>query len=181
MQPEPKSETSNEELPSGVAVQGEAAVRDEVAPKKRGWLTVGLLVAAAGAIAALVLTNFKDSTVYAKGIDQVVAEKGKWAGRNLRVEGTMVRGSLKFQEKPCLWEFDATRNGTTMHIRYPGCIKPDNLADRPEMPDVGVTVEGKLASNGEFNATNVLTKCPSKYDMKKPTASQLGGGRAAVN
>lgn len=178
MDTEHKSEVA-EEIPSGVAVAPEVA--EEAAPKRRGWLTVGLLVAAAGAIAALVLTNFKDSTVYAKGVDQVLAEKGKWTGRNLRVEGTMVRGSLKFQEKPCLWEFDATRNGATVHVKYPGCIKPDNLADRPDMPDVGVTVEGKLATNGEFEATNILTKCPSKYDMKKGSAPQDGKAAAAVN
>lgn len=180
MQPESKSTSGGEDLPSGVAVPPEP--KDEAAPKRRsGLLTVGLLLTAAAAIAGLVLTNFKDSTVYAKGIDQVVAEKGKWAGRNLRVEGTMVRGSLKFQEKPCLWEFDATRNGATLHVKFAGCIKPDNLADRPDMPDVGVTVEGKLAGNGEFAASNILTKCPSKYDMKPPSGAAQDKSRSAVN
>jgi len=34
--------------------------------------------------------------------------------------------------------------------------------------DVGVTVEGKLAAGGGgFDATQVLAKCPSKYEMKE--------------
>ena len=34
------------------------------------------------------------------------------------------------------------------------------------MPEVGVTAEGKLLATGEFQASNVLAKCPSKYEMK---------------
>ncbi len=130
----------------------------------RPWLLPALLTGAAVAIAALVMLNFKDSTVYAKGVDQLLAERGKWLGRNVRVEGTLVRGTLKFQEKPCEYQFDATRGGQTIHVRYASCIKPDTLRD--DMPDVGVTAEGKLLASGEFDATNVLAKCPSKYEMK---------------
>jgi len=129
----------------------------------------------AAAIAALVLTNFNDSTVYAKGVEQLIAEKGRWVGRNVRVEGILVRGTLKFREKPCEYEFDATRGGKTIHVRYPSCIKPDTLRD--DMPEVGVTAEGKLLVSGEFHATNVLAKCPSKYEMKDK--AQKGYGPAA--
>ena len=129
---------------------------------KKNLLTVGLLIGAAAAIAALVLTNFKDSTVYAKGVDQLLADKDKWVGRSVRVEGTLVRGTLKFREKPCEYEFDATRGPAKVHVRFASCVKPDTLRD--DMPDVGVTAEGRLLASGEFAATNVLAKCPSKYD-----------------
>lgn len=131
---------------------------------KKNLLTVGLLIGAASAIAALVLTNFKDSTVYAKGVDQLLADKAHWVGRSVRVEGTLVRGTLKFREKPCEYEMDVKRGEAQMHLRFASCVKPDTLRD--DMPDVGVTAEGRLAENGEFVASNVLAKCPSKYDMK---------------
>src|SRR2546426_544064 len=99
---------------------------------KNSWTTVAALIGATVAISVLVMMNFKDSTVYAKGIDQLVAEKSKWVGRNVRAEGTLVRGTLKFQEKPCLYEFDATKGGQTVHVRFPSCIKPDTLRD--DMP-----------------------------------------------
>jgi cytochrome c-type biogenesis protein CcmE len=132
--------------------------------KGSGILIAGLLVLAAGGISAMVLTNFKESSVYARGIDQLIGEKDKWVGRSVRIEGILVKGSLKFQEKPCEYQFDATKGGQTLHIRYPSCIKPDTLRD--DMPEVGVTAEGKLLATGEFQASNVLAKCPSKYEMK---------------
>ncbi len=142
----------------------------------RGFAIVFALVLGAGGIAGLVLTNFKDATVYAKGVDQLQAEKDKWVGRSVRVEGILVRGTLKFQEKPCEYNFEAEKGGKTIHIRYPSCIKPDTLRD--DMPEVGVTAEGKLQANGEFLASNVLAKCPSKYEMKdKP--KQPGPGMSA--
>lgn len=130
----------------------------------KGWVLPLILVAAAGGIVALVMMSFKDSTVYSKGVEQVVAEKQKWVGKRVRVEGVLVRGTLQFQEKPCVYRFDATRGGQTLHIRYPSCIKPDTLRD--DMPEVGVTAEGTLTASGDFEATNVLAKCPSKYEMK---------------
>lgn len=147
---------------------------EQVKKVNYGGLTlVVLLMCVAAGIVGLVLTNFKDATVYAKGVDQLVADKGKWVGRAVRVEGVLVRGTLKFQEKPCEYTFDATKGGQTVHIRYPSCIKPDTLRD--DMPEVGVTAEGKLQTNGEFLASNVLAKCPSKYEMKDK-AKQPGGG-----
>lgn len=140
----------------------------------RGVAVVLALVLGAGGIAALVLTNFKDSTVYAKGVDQLMAEKERWVGRAVRVEGTLVKGTLKFREKPCEYEFDATKGGQTVHVRYASCVKPDTLRD--DMPDVGVTAEGKLLATGEFQATNVLAKCPSKYDMKPQAEPGASGG-----
>lgn len=143
----------------------------------RGFVIVGALILGAGGIAGLVLTNFKDATVYAKGVDQLQAEKDKWVGRSVRVEGVLVRGTLKFQEKPCEYNFDAEKGGKTIHIRYPSCIKPDTLRD--DMPEVGVTAEGKLQANGEFLASNVLAKCPSKYEMKDKAKQPGAGGMAA--
>lgn len=146
---------------------------------RKGLIIVGALIAGAATIVGLVLTNFKDATVYAKGVDQLLAEKDRWVGRSVRVEGTLVQGTMKFQEKPCEYQFDAIKGGAVIHIRYPSCIKPDTLRD--DMPDVGVTAEGKLLANGEFQASNVLAKCPSKYDMKNgPKSPMVPGAPAAA-
>jgi cytochrome c-type biogenesis protein CcmE len=131
--------------------------------KKLTMLSV--LLAAAGGIVALVLTSFGDATVYSKGVDQLLSEKSRWVGRNVRVEGTLVKGTLVFREKPCEYRFDVTRASALLHVRYPSCTKPDTLRD--DMPEVGVTAEGKLQPEGDFLATNVLAKCPSKYEMKE--------------
>jgi cytochrome c-type biogenesis protein CcmE len=154
----------------------------QTAEGKRTWVLPLVLVVVAGGIAALVLTSFKNATVYSKGIDQVLSEKQKWVGKKVRVEGLLVQGTLKFQEKPCEYQFDATRAGQTMHVRYKSCIKPDTLRD--DMPEVGVTAEGTLQQNGDFEASNVLAKCPSKYEMKdkpKGPANGNAGSPAVMN
>jgi cytochrome c-type biogenesis protein CcmE len=37
--------------------------------------------------------------------------------------------------------------------------------------DVAVTVEGELRSDDSLEASQVLAKCPSKYEMKQKAAS----------
>ncbi len=52
------------------------------------------------------------------------------------------------------------------------------------MPDieVGVTVEGELQANDTFEASSVLAKCPSKYEMqeRKQKGEQIPHGPLAV-
>jgi cytochrome c-type biogenesis protein CcmE len=51
---------------------------------------------------------------------------------------------------------------------------PDTFKDMPGM-DVEVQAEGKLADDGKtFVSTNIVAKCPSKYEMKqKSMAGEL--------
>ncbi len=145
------------------------AVPTPASPKKKG--NVGLLVGLVligGAVLALVL-SFKDAAVYAKSVDQVAAERDKLAGRALRVEGNLVKGSLVHQEQPCEYRFRLEEKGQQLPVRYGNCVVPDTFRDVPGV-DVRVTVEGKLTADGGFDATLVMAKCPSKYEMKDRAA-----------
>jgi cytochrome c-type biogenesis protein CcmE len=137
--------------------------------KRRGNVALlAVLLCMAGGIVALVMTSFKDAAVYAKNVDQVAGAHPELAGRNLRVEGNLVHGSLKFADKPCEYRFKIKGKDNEMSVRYPQCVVPDTFRDVAGM-DVGVTVEGKLTAGmgGAFEATQVLAKCPSKYEMKQ--------------
>jgi cytochrome c-type biogenesis protein CcmE len=139
-------------------------------PARRGNLVLLLvLLVMAGGIVALVMTSFNDAAVYAKNVDQVQAEHAKLLGRRLRVEGNLVPGSLAFRDQPCEYRFVMKgKEGTELPVRYAQCVVPDTFRDVPGM-EVGVTVEGKLVAGGGggFEATQVLAKCPSKYEMKE--------------
>lgn len=138
--------------------------KPEVAPKKGNpLLLVGLALIAV--VVAGVVLSFKDAAVYAKTVDQLVAEKQKLAGRAVRAEGNLVKGSLVHQESPCEYRFRLVEKGAEIPVRYAGCVVPDTFRDMPGM-DVRVTVEGKLKDDGSFEATQVMAKCPSKYEMK---------------
>ena len=152
-------------------------------------VAVGLAVAA-GAVATLVLTGMQDKAIYSKPVDELLAQKAKFIGRPVRAEGNLVHGSLTKRDQPCEYRFTLVKNSVELPVRFAQCIVPDTFRDIPDI-DVGVTVEGELQRDDSFEATSVLAKCPSKYEMKErkqrgeemphgplATGGVLGGPRA---
>src|SRR5262245_30705405 len=157
-------------IAGGPAVgDGRGAAGAAVSPGKGNVRLLVVLLVMAGGIVALVMTSFKDAAVYSKNVDQVIAEGRSLGGRALRVEGNLVHGSLTRRDQPCEYRFTIKGKDAQLPVNYAKCIVPDTFRDVPGM-DVGVTVEGKLSSSGQFEATQVLAKCPSKYEMKEKQA-----------
>jgi cytochrome c-type biogenesis protein CcmE len=120
----------------------------------------------AATIAALVLTGMQDKAIYSKPVDELLANRAKFFGRPVRAEGNLVHGSLTKREQPCEYRFTLTKNAAELPVRFAQCVVPDTFRDVPDV-DVGVTVEGELTRDGAFEATSVLAKCPSKYEMQQ--------------
>ncbi len=154
--PTPSRDTPAEAI---LAVQHRSEVRS-----RRGLYTVVSLVMLAVAIAGLVLTGMKDNAIYSKPVDELLAQRAKFAGRPVRAEGNLVHGTLAKRESPCEYRFIISKNGVEVPVRFAQCVVPDTFRDVPGM-DVGVTVEGELRADDTFEATSVLAKCPSKYEM----------------
>jgi cytochrome c-type biogenesis protein CcmE len=134
--------------------------------------SLGLLVALlamGGGILTLVFTSFEDAAIYSKGVDELVKERDRLAARNVRVEGTLVKGTLTRRDQPCEYRFRITKNGAELPVHYAQCVVPDTFRDMPGM-DVAVTAEGKLSPAGHFEANHIMAKCPSKYEMKERKA-----------
>jgi cytochrome c-type biogenesis protein CcmE len=161
----------------GTAQSADAAAQDppaSVVPKsapasgrgRRSWgLLVGL-IAMGVAILAIVFTGIDNAAVYSKGVDQLLQEKDRFTNRNVRVVGTLVRGSLMRRNEPCEYRFQIHKAQSSLNVRYPQCVIPDTFRDVPNV-DVEVTAEGKLQQDGIFVARHIMAKCPSKYDMKQ--------------
>lgn len=170
-----ESTNENEEAPTserGVEVprrRDRDEEEEEGAARKRLLLVVPLLMAAA-AIVALVLVGMQDKGIYSKPVDELVQQKAKFVGKSVRAEGLLVHGSLKKQESPCEYNFRIEKNGTELPVRFAKCVVPDTFRDVPGT-DVGVTVEGELRSDDMLEASAVLAKCPSKYEMKQKAAN----------
>lgn len=139
------------------------------APKRARWvgpaIAVGLAMGAA-AIATLVLTGMQDKAIYSKPVNELLAQKAKFLGRPVRAEGNLVHGTLVKRDLPCEYRFSIAKGGTELPVRFAQCVVPDTFRDVPNL-DVGVTVEGELRDDNSFEATSVLAKCPSKYDMEQ--------------
>lgn len=145
---------------------------DNGEPERKRWMgaaiAIGLAMGAAG-ISALVLLGMQDKAIYSKPVDELLAQKTKFVGRPVRAEGTLVHSTLVKRDSPCEYRFSIAKNGVELPVRFAQCVVPDTFRDVPDM-DVGVTVEGELQANDTFEATSVLAKCPSKYEMKDRAA-----------
>jgi cytochrome c-type biogenesis protein CcmE len=113
-----------------------------------------------------------DAFVYCKLVSEVMAQPGEYAGRQLRVEGELEQGSVRFREKPCEWRFVLGSSGQQMPVRFPQCVVPDTFRDGQGL---SVTVQGTLQDEGWFLANQVIPRCPSKYEMEQQ--QQVGVGK----
>jgi cytochrome c-type biogenesis protein CcmE len=109
-------------------------------------------------------TTATDAFVYSKLVNEVMTNPREFQGRELRVEGELKQGSVKFREQPCEWRFTLQKDGKEMPVEYAQCVVPDTFRDGM---GISVTVQGKLADNGAFQAKQVVAKCPSKYEMNE--------------
>jgi cytochrome c-type biogenesis protein CcmE len=112
----------------------------------------------------LVGSSASDAFVYSKLVDEVMTKPEQFAGRELRVEGQLKVGSIKFREDPCEWRFVIEKAGHEMPVEFPQCVVPDTFRDGM---GISVTVQGKLTGAGGFLANQVVPRCPSKYEMQQ--------------
>lgn len=142
----------------------------QVQVEERGGLSagvkIGIIVALLGAVVALLLvgSSASDAFVYSKLVDEVMTHPDTFRGRELRVEGQLKPGSIKFREEPCEWRFVIEKAGKELPVQFPQCVVPDTFRDGM---GISVTVQGKLDGQGGFSANQVIPRCPSKYEMEQ--------------
>ena len=136
---------------------------------KRSLGLLASLLVMGGGILTLVLVSFDDAAVYSRQVHQLVQEKSKLLGRSVRVEGTLVQGTLTRRDQPCEYRFSIQTNGVSVPVHYPQCIVPDTFQD---VAGINVTVEGQLQKAGHFEATHIMAKCPSKYEERAKKGEQ---------
>jgi cytochrome c-type biogenesis protein CcmE len=135
-----------------------------------GWAKMAAVFVVLTASVAWLLagSGASDAFVYSKLVHEVVEDPDAFQGRELRVEGDLRKGSVRFREDPCEWRFVLVKQDREMPVRFPQCVVPDTFRD-----DFGisVTVQGMLESDGTFLANQVVPRCPSKYEMQEKLES----------
>ena len=115
--------------------------------------------AVVAAMAFLMISGFNNETmVYYSTVKELKAKGPGGSEQGYRVSGIAVTGSLQRIPQKNQVQFDIEEEGETLHIVYNG-ILPDTFREGSE-----VLAEGKYGSDGNFYATNVFTKCASKYN-----------------
>jgi len=150
--------------PAQAFTRAPGAVATGANPPRQIGLLIGLIVIG-GAILLVVFSGFKQAAVYSKGVDELLREKSRFESRTVRVLGTLVSGTLARRSEPCEYRFNLQKNDASMTVYYPQCVVPDTFRDVSGVK-VEVTAEGQLQKDGTFRATQIMAKCPSKYEMQ---------------
>jgi cytochrome c-type biogenesis protein CcmE len=166
---------------SSGSVQARTASADESRPVtaeasapqgKMRWGLLTALLVLMGGILTLVFTGGQDAVAYSYRVDEIKAQAGQLGERLVRVQGSLVAGSLVRRDSPCEYRFMMRtlheKTGEALEVRYPLCIVPDTFRDKE---GVEVTAEGRLAAGGHLQASKIFAKCPSKYD---PSTHEMG-------
>lgn len=111
------------------------------------------------AVAFLGYRGFGSALTYYYEVGELKAQGSPVYEKSLRVGGEVapgidreVDGSLRFTI------IDIRDGSTTLPVVYRGTAVPDTFAEGRH-----VIVEGKYTSAGVFEASSILTQCPSKY------------------
>lgn len=154
--------------------EGEAsALAPEPRAKRRaprwGFIIAGLAIIAA--VIYLVVANTGTSAEYYMTIHEL-RDCSSCAGQSVRVAGFVSKDGVTKLDANQAISFHITDSTITdsalaMPVMYRGIV-PDTVKAGTQ-----VVVEGHL-SNGVFQATTLLAKCPSKFQAATPGASTTG-------
>jgi cytochrome c-type biogenesis protein CcmE len=120
---------------------------------------IGVTVIVLAIIAVIVLGTGKSDASYSKSVDQVLQDK-TLVGKRVRVSGSVVPGSWNKSSNPMLFSIKAEKGseGGVIKVSYKGSA-PNTFGD-----GVVAIVTGTLQPGGTIESSDMITKCPSKYE-----------------
>jgi cytochrome c-type biogenesis protein CcmE len=121
------------------------------------YVFVAVLVVAIGFLAYDSVSNYLDPYTT---VSQIVDGGTQYQGENLQIMGTVVPGTLS-RAGDGVVRFDIGEKTAILHVTYSG-TSVQNLGENTD-----VVVSG-VVSSGSVEASQILVKCPSKYE---PTGS----------
>jgi cytochrome c-type biogenesis protein CcmE len=120
------------------------------------------------AVLGLVFGTNVTRPIYSFGVADFLT-RPRWDER-VRVQGTLVHGTLCKVEEPCEYRFALSDRGQSLTVSYESCVVPDTFRDVPGL-DLRVTVEGERCQGcHDFEAAVVMAQCPAKYQLNASAA-----------
>jgi cytochrome c-type biogenesis protein CcmE len=134
---------------------------------------IGIGLVLAGAVFVMVKLDTGEGVLEYLYVDQVVAKMEEnpthFAGRTIKVHGTVVEGSVKKKGTTGDYLFKVEHAGQRIDVHFTN-IPPDTFQEGGEVVLVGsFDASGKVFESEDMNA-----KCPSKYEneVKAPTVAE---------
>ncbi len=171
---------SDDQARSGLAEAtggGDARQTTEVPPDRRSGqaarlvLGIVLSVLVVGGGLAFLAVDSLESAQYYRTLAELSANAPELVGESFRVAGVVEPGSLRTDPGPPQeHRFVITEEGHRLAVRYRRPL-PDAFTDKQE-----VVVEGTLEAPGRVDPSQVLARCPSKYEAHRTPESLSGQG-----
>jgi len=127
------------------------------------WVLVGLVVVVGIGLAAISMVG--GSVLYYKTPTEVIAQHST---DPVRLAGQLVTTSVNTDASGAT-SFQITDGTSTVPVVYRGGAT--TALTTASKPGTQMVAEGTLSANGTFEATNLLAKCPSKFQTAKVATS----------
>ena len=153
------------------------------------FLVGGLLIAAA--IVYLIISSTQANAQYFLTIEELQNRKAEMTAKDVRISGAVIGDSISYDSQSLTLKFSVAnipgdnavidargglaavlksavedKSQARMNVVYKG-VKPDLLKNEAQ-----AIMTGKLDADGNFTATELLLKCPTKYEEAVPQQAQ---------
>jgi len=123
--------------------------------RKRYFIGGGILLAA---VVYLLFLSFGSSVSYYVTVSEFYDRETELQAIDLRVAGEIADTPIDWDAKGLNLRFTITEGGQNMPVIYHGAQPSGFKAGS------SILVEGKYGSDGVFQASQLILKCPSKYE-----------------
>ena len=137
------------------------------ATKKRLIKAIVTFLVVAGAITWLTVSSFEESMIYYKTVEEALTARAQFEKSPVRINGLLVPDSIQQKPGTDQFRFQLKKNASVIDVEYSG-ILPDTMREGKELVVEGTLIPGKDA----LNATEILTKCPSKYEKEAQSRNE---------
>lgn len=110
------------------------------------------------AIAFLIYNGMQGTSAFYMTVGELQAATAVSEGKQIRVGGNVVPGTIEHGGIGQELRFSISDGAASVAIVYDGA-PPDIFSDHAE-----VIATGTMAEDGTFHATELLTKCPSRFE-----------------
>ncbi|MDX2078382.1 MAG: cytochrome c maturation protein CcmE [bacterium] len=155
--------------------------------EKLKFLVGGFLIF--GAIAYLIIMNTFGGAQYFITVNELLSDS-KYTGQTVRISGAVIGKTIQYDDKNLVIDFTIAHIETTnedlayalyvaaaddstaqrLQVHIENQVKPDLLQNEAQ-----AILTGKLGEDGIFYASEILLKCPSRYEDNVPNQAISGG------
>lgn len=140
---------------------------------KLGLKVAATLLVIGGGVGWALYSTADDAFQYYKHVDEIADQLDAWQGKPLELHGFVLPGTIQRrldrEQQQLEYKFTEINCDRQVEVRYAGVV-PDTFKDAAE-----VVVKGKFTGN-LFQATEILAKCPSKYQMQTGQTTMCARG-----